>query len=194
MFLLAKPSEEQIRNIISAQRDAPFTYPFSGATRAGARPAGYNADGNSVRLGAGPAVFERAAEALRRWRHFDFGWMRLCWPDTPAERGAVVVVLAALPGLWSVNACRVVYSLDEDDGRVRRFGFAYGTLPVHAERGEERFLVEWDRADDTVRYSILAFSRPKSPLAWASYPAARLMQRRFASASKRAMVRAQHFS
>jgi uncharacterized protein (UPF0548 family) len=28
------------------------------------------------------------------------------------------------------------------DGPVRRFGFAYGTLPDHVESGEERFTVE----------------------------------------------------
>jgi uncharacterized protein (UPF0548 family) len=28
---------------------------------------------------------------------------------------------------------------------MRRFGFAYGTLAQHAESGEERFTVEWNR-------------------------------------------------
>ena len=45
-----------------------------------------------------------------------------------------------------MNAGRVVYLVDED-GPVPRFGFAYGTLPGHAESGEERFLVEWDRIE-----------------------------------------------
>ena len=108
----------------------------------------------------------------------------------PRAAGAIVVVLAAMPGLWSLNACRIVYTIDEDDGNARRFGFAYGTLPAHVARGEERFLVEWNRADDSVWYSILALSRPKHPLAWLGYPVSRLMQRRFARASKRAMARA----
>jgi uncharacterized protein (UPF0548 family) len=190
VFLLSKPSDEQIRNIISAQQGADFTYPFVGATRAGANPAGYNVDHNRVRLGSGAAVYDCAVGALRRWRQFDFGWMQVCWPDTPLAAGAIVVVLAAMPGLWSLNACRIVYTIDEDAGDARRFGFAYGTLPAHVARGEERFLVEWNRADDSVWYSILAISRPRHPLAWLGYPVSRLMQRRFARASKRAMVRA----
>src|SRR5262245_46391050 len=44
---------------------------------------------------------------------------------------------------------------------VNRHGFASGTLPAHAESGEERFIVEWDRADGGVWYDILAFSRPR---------------------------------
>ena len=30
MFLLAKPSDQQVRNILAAQRNAPFSYPFAG--------------------------------------------------------------------------------------------------------------------------------------------------------------------
>ena len=67
-------------------------------------------------------------------------------------------------GFWSLNACRIVYTIDEE-GPVVRFGFAYGTLPDHAEQGEERFSVEWHHEDGTVWYDILAFSRPNHPLA-----------------------------
>jgi len=189
VFLLAKPSHEQVRNIIAAQRSAPFSYPDTGAT-GGTLPAGYKVDHNRVGLGAGEATFDRAVAAIRRWEMFNTGWMRLCWPDAPIERGTTVVVLAALPGLWSLNACRVVYTIDAEDAASRRYGFAYGTLPIHEALGEERFQVEWCRADDTVWYDILAFSRPKSLMARLGYPVARLMQRRFGRDSKRAMVRA----
>ena len=42
--------------------------------------------------------------------------------------------------------CRVVYVVDEPDRR----GFAYGTLPGHAESGEELFLVRYDPATEDV--------------------------------------------
>jgi uncharacterized protein (UPF0548 family) len=88
-----------------------------------------------------------------------------------------------------VNACRVVYVVDEG-GPVQRFGFAYGTLPDHAESGEERFTVEWHEADDAVWYDILAFSRPQQLLARLGYPFARRLQKRFARGSAAAMRRA----
>ena len=47
-------------------------------------------------------------------------------------------LLARALGLWVLNACRIVYVIEED-GPLRRFAFAYGTLPEHAESGEERF-------------------------------------------------------
>ena len=189
MFVLAKPSDEQVRNIIAAQRSASFSYPCTGASRDDTPPAGYKRDHNRVCLGTGPEMFARATAAIRRWEMFNLPWMQLCWPDTPIEVGATVVVLAALPMLWTLNACRVVYTVDEDRP-MRRYGFAYGTLPLHEERGEERFLIEWNRADDSVCYDILAFSQPKSLMAQAGYPVARLYQKRFARDSKRAMVRA----
>jgi uncharacterized protein (UPF0548 family) len=187
MFLLSKPSDEQIRNVIAAQRNTPFTYPFVGATRDGLPQPGYKLDHNRVRLGAGAKVFERAVRAVRRWEMFNFGWMQLCWPDAPIQVGSTAAVLAHLPGLWSLNACRIVYVIDED-GPMQRFGFAYGTLPLHEERGEERFLIEWNHQDDSVWYDILAFSQPKSLMAKLGYPVARLLQKRFANASKHAML------
>jgi uncharacterized protein (UPF0548 family) len=51
--------------------------------------------------------------------------------------------------------CRVVYVVDEPDRR----GFAYGTLPGHAESGEERFAVRYDPATDEVHAEVVAFSR-----------------------------------
>ena len=71
---------------------------------------------------------------------------------------------------------------------MKRFGFGYGTLPGHAERGEERFSVEWYREDGCVYYDVFAFSCPKHPLAWFGYPFARALQRRFARDSKRVML------
>ncbi len=60
----------------------------------------------------------------------------------------------------------------------------------HAERGEERFTVEWRRDDGLVHYDLYAFSRPNNLLARIGYPLARRLQRRFAGDSLRAMVRA----
>ncbi len=89
--------------------------------------------------------------------------------ESPIETGAVVAVIARLLGLWWLNACRIVYVVDEP-GPIRRFGFAYGTLPDHAGTGEERFLIEWDVASGAVWYDILAFSRPHEFLARLGYP------------------------
>jgi uncharacterized protein (UPF0548 family) len=189
LFLLAKPSDEQIRNIIAAQRSVPFSYPFAGGSRDDAPQAGYQRDHNRITLGAGEATFNRAVAAMQRWEMFNFPWMQLCWPDASIAVGTTVALLAASFGLWTLSVCRIVY-LIEDDGPTRRYGFAYGTLPEHVARGEERFLVEWNRADDSVCYDILAFSQPNQLLTRLGYPAMRIAQKRFARDSKRAMLRA----
>lgn len=106
------------------------------------------------------------------------------------EAGTTVAVVARHYGLWSVNVSRVVYEVDDEKDGVKRYGFAYGTLPEHAERGEERFIVEWSREDDSVHYDVLAFSRPNHLLVLLGYPLARAAQRRFARDSLAAMVRA----
>jgi uncharacterized protein (UPF0548 family) len=98
-------------------------------------------------------------------------------------------VLAHLPGFWSLNACRIVFVIDEE-GEVRRYGFAYGTLPEHVERGQESFVIEWNNEDDSVWYDIFAYSRPNHFLAKMGYPITRLLQKRFARDSMKAMLSA----
>ncbi len=135
---------------------------------------------------------ERVA-ALRNWKQFDLGWVRMVPSETPIEVGAVVAILTYHFGFWSLNACRVVYLIDED-GPVKKFGFAYGTLSSHVERGEERFTIEWHASDDSVWYDILAFSRPNQFLIKLGLPLARMLQERFARDSLNVMAEAVRYA
>ncbi len=129
MFLLGEPSEARISGFLRAQRDVPFSYGEVGASREGAKElAGYAVDHSRTMLGEGEETFERAVAALRAWRMFDIGWIEIFPPEAPIEAGTTVAVLARHHGLRSLNACRIVYLIDEDDGEIRRYGFAYGTL------------------------------------------------------------------
>jgi uncharacterized protein (UPF0548 family) len=187
MLLLRKPTSEAIEAFLAAQAQQDFTYAAVGAT-ATAPPAGYSVDHTRIKLGEGTRVFAAAKAALESWKHFSLGWVE-AWPtEPPIEVGQVVAVIARLFGLWYLNACRIVYVVSEDEP-VKRFGFAYGTLPEHAESGEERFTVEWNESDDTVWYDILAFSRPQQFLARLGYPFARRLQKRFAKDSTAAIWR-----
>lgn len=178
MFLARKPPGSIVKSFIASQKDLPFTYSEVGATQ-GNLPAGYTHDHNSIVLGTGREVFQRAVVALRHWQQFDLGWIKIVPTSAPLKVGSVVAIQAYTFGVWSLSASRVVYVMNEIDG-VSCFGFAYGTLPDHVERGEERFLVVWDQNSDSVTYDILAFSRPRHPLVRLSAPLARLLQKRFA--------------
>ena len=188
MFSVRSPSEAEVRRYLAAQEALPFSYPEVGATRQGAPPKGYAVDRYRVRLGEGEEAFELAKEALRGWRQFDLGWVGIFPRGAPIEVDTTVAVLARHYGFWSLNTARIVY-LVEGSGGAERFGFAYGTLPGHAERGEERFSVVLNRNDGSVHYEVLAMSRPKHPLAWLGYPFARSLQKRFARDSRRIMAR-----
>lgn len=143
-----------------------------------------------MKLDEGRETLNRAVAALHAWKMFDIGWARLVPEDAPVEVGTTVAVLARHYGFWSLNPCRVLYTIEDDDGSCMRRGFAYGTLPGHGERGEERFTVEWRRGEDSVFYDLYAFSRPNSLLAKLGYPLTRRLQHRFAKDSLQAMVRA----
>jgi uncharacterized protein (UPF0548 family) len=187
MFSLRKPSVESIRRFLIAQSKLAFSYSAVGAT-ASQLPAGFIVDRTRIRLGEGERVFRAAKAALQRWRQFDLGWLKACSPETPIQSGEVVAIVARAVGLWWLNACKIVYVVEES-GPITRFGFAYGTLADHAERGEERFLIEWDQRDNSVWYDILAFSRPNHFLARLGYPIVRRTQKRFGRESAAAMLR-----
>lgn len=191
---LRRPSPAQIDAQL-ADDDARLTYTEVGATRVlDSEPAAeigahYDVDRREVAIGRGRDVFERARDALLGWRHFDVPWLELHGANTPVEVGQRVVSVVRVLGVWLVNPCQVVY-LDREEEAANRLRFAYGTLPGHAERGEERFTVSYDAVSQDVRYEIVAFSRPALPLVRIGYPYARRIQRRFARASAEALHRA----
>ncbi|HEX7538058.1 MAG TPA: DUF1990 domain-containing protein [Dermatophilaceae bacterium] len=163
-------------------RAAGLTYDQVGAT-SGVLPGGYHHLNRRVTLGMGAARFDAAAGALVGWQmHLRSGF------EVSASSGLVVpdavVILGVHAGPLRLSApCRVVYVLDEP----RRRGFAYGTLTGHPESGEEAFVIE--RADDdTVSFSVTAFSRPASDLARLAGPLGRLAQRRMSDRYVRSMA------
>ena len=184
MWSFTFPTPERLRRLVASQAALDLTDPEVGVSATGTLP-GYNVDENRVLLGHGPEIFAAACEALRAWRQFSSPWTRI-WPlPTPIAVGQTVAVLAHAFGMWWPNTARIVYVVDEPD----RFGFAYGTLPQHVERGEERFLIE-RHEDGGVWYTIRAVSQPRYWMVRVAYPLTRRMQRRFARDSLAAMRRA----
>ena len=181
-MFLSPPSATRILQHIEQQRPLPHSYPEVGWTRRAENISGYDNDLNFIELGSGDAVWEAAKAAIRQWRMFPAPWTFITPSDAPIEAGTVVAMSARVWGIWWLNACRIVYTMDETD----RFGFAYGTLPGHVECGEEIFMVERSEAG-TVRYVIKAFSRPRHLLARLAYPVARAQQRKFVRDSKASM-------
>ena len=127
-----------------------FTYREVGAT-AGLLPAGYHHIRKSAVIGSGRNRFEGAAAAVMRWGMLRGAGVRVDAGTEVAQVGSEVIV-----GIGPIRApCRVVYVIDERDRR----GFAYGTLPGHAESGEELFAVRYEPATDAVYAEVTAFSR-----------------------------------
>jgi uncharacterized protein (UPF0548 family) len=187
---LSLPTQAQFDSMRARWRGQSLTYPDVGITRDAQAPRGYVVDHNRIKLGTGLAIFERAIAAMRRWAMFDIDWLTLLRRDAPIAVGEIVAIVPRHFGVLSISPCRIVYVIDEHDAQSARFGFGYGTLPNHVGRGEERFMVEWSRADDAVHYDIFATSQPGGVLTTLGYPVMRVMQKRFARASKQAMTRA----
>lgn len=189
MFTVLEPSQGRIEEFLAAQQELPFSYAEVGASQSTSPPSppGYTISLHRIQLGVGARCFASARAALQSWAMYGLGWTRLYPAEAPVEAGQVVCVVVSHGFCWSLNSCRIIY-LVQEQGEIESFGFALGTLPGHAEAGEERFAIEWRRADDSVWFEIFSFARPQHVLARLGFPLVRLFQRRFAADAQRAML------
>ncbi len=183
MFFVRKPTQAVIDEFLSGQQKSIFSYEEIGTTNSSV-PRNYIIDHNRVMLGRGPQAFRQGMDRLRAWQMFNLGWVHVFPPEASISTGQTVAVLVSHFGFWSLNACRIVYTFDNE----RSYGFAYGTLQDHAEQGEERFSIDWSIEDDSVWYNILAFSRPRKWQARIALPLSRSLQKKFARDSLAAMT------
>ena len=130
------------------------TYPEVGATRHGSLPDGYRHTRRHERLGVGEATFRTAASALGTWEMQRRAGLRVRAPERVTQGARMASGLGFGPlRVWA--PCEIVWLRDEPD----RYGYAYGTLPGHPERGEEAFEVRLEPGGE-VWFDITAFSRP----------------------------------
>jgi uncharacterized protein (UPF0548 family) len=185
MFLTRRPSHQQIKQFLERSQSLRLSYEPIGIAQES--PRGFKIDEASSLIGKGVEVFARAKQALKNWKQFELGWVELHPRSAPIEVGTVVGVLVRHLGFWSLNGCRVVYLIDEDE---MKYGFAYGTLANHSELGEEIFEVSFDPSSQEVIYRIRAVSKAHAAAARIGYPYTRFLQDRFRRDSIAAMRRA----
>jgi len=184
MFFARRPTRTTIERFLRESQGLPLSYGPVGIVRT--QTAAQNVDEVTAAIGRGRPDFERARAALLAWKQFDMGWVETFPRHAPIAVGTVVAVLIRHLGFWSLNGCRVLYSVEGQDNGAR-FGFAYGTLTNHAESGEELFEVFIDPRTDDVVYRIRAASWPQATLARVGQPIVRALQERFRDHSVAAM-------
>jgi uncharacterized protein (UPF0548 family) len=168
---LRRPNEAWLRELAEQVRDEPFTYEGVGDTRTGVAPVGYRRGRWAVHLGAGDETFERAVAGLQHWLP-QRGSGLAVGTDGLVDVGQVVALAAPTPVGHVIATCRVVYVEAEAD----RYAWAYGSLPIHPECGEERFAVV--RRGEVVSFEIDVFSKLHDPLGRLAPPVARWLQAR----------------
>lgn len=144
-----------LTDVLDRAENQGVTYAEMGATRAASLPAGYRHDRTILHVGVGDAVWDQARDAIRSWAAHHAAGITITPPNAPVAESTTVVASRTFGPLVIAAPCRVVYATDEP----KRFGFAYGTLPGHPEKGEEAFHVV-RHEDGRVVAEIVAFSRP----------------------------------
>jgi uncharacterized protein (UPF0548 family) len=122
-------------------------------------------------LGRGRPVFDEAVVRLQTWAPQRHIGARVLPVDQRPERGATILVDLRLGPIAIAVPNRIVAVVDEPC----RWGYAYGTVHGHHERGEESFVVT-HHADDTVTATITVEARPASVAARLAAPLVRALQ------------------
>jgi len=158
--------------LVKSLRGTQPTYADVGASLVGVEPEGFHHDRYEILLGRGTETFQRAVTGLRTWKAHAAPGFRVFPHEEAISTGVTVVVTLGTRFLALAAPCRIVGVLDEQ----AQWGFAYGTLPGHPEKGEEAFVVSIS-PDETVHFEIVAFSRPADPLVRLSGPLGRGIQK-----------------
>jgi len=161
-----------MQRLVEVLHDARPTYSDLGATLTGGRPEGFHYDHYETTLGHGPEMFQRAVKGLMAWETHHLPGVRVFPEGQEIHTGATVVVTLGTSLLALAAPCRIVSVIDDETRR----GFAYGTLPGHPECGEEAFIVSI-ASDETVRFAVVAFSRPDDAFVRLSGPLGRAIQK-----------------
>ena len=113
MFLARRPSPQTIDRFLRESQDLPLSYGPTGLEAADA--VGRRIDQVTVAIGHGKADFERARDALMAWKPFDLGWIEAFPQNATIAVGTIVADLIRHFGFWSLNGCRVVYTVGSRD-------------------------------------------------------------------------------
>lgn len=157
--------------LLAAARRSDVSYDHEGSTLDPARWTAPDMRSRHLDVGRGAADFAAARAALQTWKPQQGISARIEPAGQPVVPGATVLVVLRCGPFTAVAPDRIVAVIDEPG----MFAFAYGTLPGHAERGEESFTVE-HRADDTVRATIRVRAHAATLLARAGAPVVRWLQ------------------
>lgn len=144
-------------------RAADPTYEHIGSTLTDLAPAETRRIESSLLIGTGAAAFATCRRALRAWAPQRSLGMTVLPEGVVPDRGETVALGLGVGRVRLVVPNRIVAVIDESD----HYGYAYGTLPGHPERGEELFLLERSREGD-VLLTIRADSVPAGALRYVS--------------------------
>ena len=178
-----RPLPSRVRGFLAAQGDLPLT---NGPVRQNDQicPDGYRLDAFPADVGQGHDAYMAACNTLTEHVCHLIPELELYRTGSGMQLGDAVATVTRGLVCWSVQANRVSEIIKSDTRARIRYGFVLATLPGHSLEGEERFLLEFDRVTNQVRFEIRTIVRPSAFLNRLLFP---LIHRRYRQLRKQAV-------
>jgi uncharacterized protein (UPF0548 family) len=171
---LRQPSDAVLTEALLTFSRLEPTYPDLGASLGETLPPGYHHGRSSIALGRGDEVWAAARAALDQWRAHTGAGVGVHPADAPLAAGGTVALSVRIGPVVDVFGCRIVQVVDEAD----RYGFAYGTLPGHPERGEESFVLDRNEPG-SVTFTVTVFAQGAQLVTRLAQPLTSAVSRRY---------------
>ena len=178
MLTLRRPTSAALAALVESNRRLPLSY-REGLLHRESTEHHWFVDRHREIVGNGHTDFASACEALRQWEQFRRSWAVAAQPPAPIKTGETVGYSARALGVWWSYCCRIIDTFESHEDSMSRFGFDYGTTRGHAERGEERFVIDFDHTTGCVTIELFAMSRPGRWFMWFGLPLGRRLQAKF---------------
>jgi uncharacterized protein (UPF0548 family) len=168
-FVLGRMNERALSLYFDEATLSEFSYPEVGQSMASTFPRSYNNFQKTRRIGSAENFTEFVKEA-RGWSAQKKSGLKTYPTDSTVGSGSTTLLLLNLGPIQMIAPCRVIHVIEANN----LFGFSYGTLPGHPERGEQSIIIE--RKSEGSFMSIRAFSKPGSLATRISGPIAKKIQ------------------
>lgn len=179
MIGLRKYDNEKLEKLIENKNKIQLSYEDIGLAKRQQSPPNYHTNSYSTKIGQGRKVYEHAQQIITDLDHLQFNWISCHTSTDKLGLGTFISIQSRLLGLRGLAISQIIEIIDREDSNTIEYGYVMGTTHYHIVRGEEAFIIKYEKDTGIVTYTIYSYSKTNGLLVTLASPLIRNKQRQF---------------